>query len=276
VLDDRMSGQRPAAPPPSTAPVPIERGTALVVLARVVDGRLERLRTIDDACPIDAGGRGIRWLTGITPVASVEYLDGLTRAESLSVGTTRRIAEAAVSAIGLHDTPTAMATLDRLITKDANQGLRRHVVTVLASARGRAGFERVKALISGETDNNLRQHAVSALAQSPEPAVADTLLSLARTDKAANVRAEAASRYVRRVGPPAIETSLKLLENETDDGVRRRIVSAIGSLPNGAGTPSLIQLARTHTNLHVRKEAVAALGRSSDPSARGVLEELLK
>src|SRR5215207_7466875 len=46
---------RPQIAPP-TGPVQLESGTQLVVLARLLDGRLERLRTIGDDCPIDAQG----------------------------------------------------------------------------------------------------------------------------------------------------------------------------------------------------------------------------
>jgi hypothetical protein len=275
-LEARAGGQPPTASPPASGPVAIERGTSLVLLARVVDGRLERLRAIGDDCQIDAGGRVIHWLSGITPAASIEYLDGLTRAEPLGVGTNRRIADTAVFAIGLHDSPAAMPVLERLTGRATDAGLRRQAASILASARGRPGFERVHALVRDEPDRQLRQQFVGALAQSPEATTTDVLLGVAQSDVDAGVRGEAASRFVRRAGPAGLDPALRLLDTDAHDDVRRRIVSAIGSLAANAGTPTLIRLARTHTNLNVRKEAVAALGRSNDPAARGLLEELLK
>jgi hypothetical protein len=275
-LEARAGGRPPAASPPSSGPVAIERGTSLVLLARVVDGRLERLRAIGDDCQIDAGGRAVHWLTGITPAASIEYLDALTRAEPLGVGTNRRIADTAVFAIGLHDSPAAMPVLERLTGRTTDAGLRRQAASMLASARGQAGFERVQALVRDEPDRQLRQHFVGALAQSPESETTDVLLGLAQSDVDAGVRAEAASRFIRRAGPAGLEPALRIVDTDADDGVRRRIVSAIGTLAANAGTPTLIRLARTHASLNVRKEAVAALGRSNDPAARELLEELLK
>jgi hypothetical protein len=276
LLEGRPPGQTPSPAPPSPGPVAIERGTLLVVLARAVDGRLERLRAIGDDCEIDAGGRAIHWLSGITPAASVEYLDGLTRLEPLSVGANRRLADTAVFAIGLHDGPAAMAALERLTARTTDPALRRQAASILSSARGQAGFERVRTLIRDEPDPQVRRQFVGALAQSPEPEVAEALLALAGSDADAAVRGEAGSRYVRRAGPSGLDTALRIVEKDVDDGVRRRVVSAIGSLPGNAGTPALIRLARTHASLNVRKDAVAALGRSTDPSARSLLEELLK
>ncbi len=51
------SGARLPQIAPPTGPVPIEAGTGLMVLLRLLDGQVERIRTLGDDCPIDAGGR---------------------------------------------------------------------------------------------------------------------------------------------------------------------------------------------------------------------------
>jgi hypothetical protein len=275
-LEPRTPGTPPAPIARPPGPVAIERGTSLVILARVAAGALERLRVIADDCPIDAGGRTIHWLTGVAPAESVRYLDSLTRVEPLGVGPNRRHADAAIVAISLHADPAADAALDRLTARTADAHLRRQAASALATGRGASGLARLRALIRDEPDRGQRQHFVAALAASPDAGVPGELLALARTDADAQIRGEAAYRYVRRQGAAGVVEALALVEREADDTVRRRLVSAIGSLPNDAGTPALVTLARTHSNLAVRKEAVAALGRSRDPRARQVIEELLK
>src|SRR5580765_5230412 len=64
---------------PPTGPVPLEAGTGLVVLARAVGGKVERLRTVSDDCPMDAGGRTVYWLSSVTPAESLRFLNTLTR-----------------------------------------------------------------------------------------------------------------------------------------------------------------------------------------------------
>jgi hypothetical protein len=274
---ERTDGSRPTTVAPAGGPVRLEGGTSLVVLARILDGQLERVRSIGDDCPVDAGGVTIHWLTGVTPAESVKYLDGLTRVEPLNVSATRRLAEAAVSALALHQDPSAVPVLDRLsstATPDGN--LRRQAASALAAHRGAQGFDRVVALVKNERGHDLRRSFVGAIAQSPIAQATDALLEIARTDADASVRGEAALRYIRRAGQPALATALAMLDKDPNDEVKRRIISGIGSLPESVAAPALIQLAKSHPSVVVRKDAVSALGRFSDPQARALLEELLR
>ena len=274
---ERMDNSRPTPLPPPAGPARLEAGTSLVVLARLFEGRLERIRTIGDDCQIDASGTTIHWLTGITPAESVQFLDGLTRADALNVSATRRLAEAAVSAIALHQDASAFPALDRLSSlTTADSGLRRQAVSGLAAYRGAQGFERVVALIKAEQNRDQRRSYVSALAQRPHEKAIDTLLEIARTDTDANVRGEAVLRYMRRAGQPSLATALVILDKDPDDEVKRRVVSGISTLPESVAAPALIQLAKTHPSVVVRKDAVSALGRLKDPQARALLEELLR
>ena len=274
---ERTDGARTSQLSPPAGPARLEAGTSLVVLARVVDGRLERLRTTGDDCPVDAGGTTVRWLTGVSPAESVQFLDGLTRAEALNVTTNRRLAEAAVSALTLHQDPSALPVLDRLSSTATTDGnLRRQAASGLAAHRGAPGFERVVALVKNERSRDMRRNLVSALAQSPHEKAADVLLDIARTDADSGVRGEAVVRYIRRTGQPSLATALAILDKDPDDEVKRRVISGIASLPESVAAPALVQLARAHANVMVRKEALSALGRFKDPQATALLEELLR
>jgi hypothetical protein len=272
-----MAGSRPTAPTPPAGPVRLDSGTALVLLVRVIDGRPERIRSIGDDCPIDATDVTVHWLTGVSPAESVQYLDSLTRSDALNISTNRRVAEAAVAAIALHQDAAATPVLERLSSAaTADAGLRRQAASGLSAHRGAPGLDRVAALIAAERNRDLRRSFVGALAQSPQDKAVGVLLNIARADADPGVRGEAALRYIRRAGEPGLSTALQLLEKDPDEDVKRRIVSGIGSLPEAIAAPALIQLAKTHSSVTVRKEAVSTLGRFSDPQARALLEELLK
>jgi hypothetical protein len=95
---------RPQFPAPS-GPAKLEGGTGILVMLRIVDKRLERIRTFSDDCPLDAGGRKVIWLDGVPAADSVKYLAGLIQLQDVTGTPTdlrRRINSAAISAIGQH------------------------------------------------------------------------------------------------------------------------------------------------------------------------------
>jgi hypothetical protein len=95
---------RPTSPAP-TGPARLEAGTDVLVLVRLVDGHVERIRTYSDDCPLDAGGRQVIWLEGVPAADSVKYLSSLIALTDVSGTPTdlrRRINSAAITAIGHH------------------------------------------------------------------------------------------------------------------------------------------------------------------------------
>jgi hypothetical protein len=260
--------------------VPIEAGTGLVILARLKDREVERLRTLTDDCPIDAGGRTIYWFDGVTPAHSLAYLDGLTRLPDLSqldrrTATERRsLAQSAISAVALHADAGADAILDRVVGLPGEPSLRRHAATRMGADRGTRGFEALRRLVGAETDPSTRRALVVALALTGAPAT-DTLLALARGDTDAELRADAAYHYIRVAGAPGVTNLLTIVERDASDAVKKRAIQGLGGLQDGAGVPHLIALARASKDPVVRKEAVARLGRTKDPRAIAYLTEIL-
>lgn len=280
VVGDWLEGRDSAAPPVTTpapgGPVRLEGGTGLVVLARVVDGRLDRLRAIDDACPIDGGGRSLYWLSGITSAESVRYLDTLTKQDALNITANRRTAESAISALSLHRDPAATVVLDRLSSRNSERTLRRPAASALARTRGGHGVQQIQALLRDEADSDMRQSLMNAIAESPQPEATAMLLAIAKDDASPNVRGDAANRYVRRAGQAGVPNALALLNAERDDNAKRRIVNGIAQLPAPVSTPALLNLAQSNTNLVVRKEAIGALSRSKDAAALSFLEDVVR
>jgi hypothetical protein len=95
---------RPQFPAPS-GPAKLEAGTEVLVMLRVVDKHVERIRTFSDDCPLDAGGRKVIWLDGVPAADSVKYLSGLIELKDVAGTPTdlrRRLNSSAISAIGMH------------------------------------------------------------------------------------------------------------------------------------------------------------------------------
>ena len=273
----RIEPDTPAAPAPSPPPVRLEGGANLVVLLRLVAGRVERLRTLDDECPIDAGGRTVQWLSGISAPESVRYLDTLIRASTSTQASAQRVALAAVAAIALHRDAAADAPLDRLLAaEDGPEAVVRQAALWLGSARGGHGFETLSTALGRATDSRRRRMLVTALGQSRQPKTADALLTLARTDPDPAIRAEAVHWYARQASPGVLGNVMGIITGDTEDVVRRRAVSSLGLIAADSGVPALIQLARTGPTPVIRKEAVSTLARTTDARARAFLEELVE
>jgi len=125
--------------PAPTGPVQLEAGTTLTVYVRLVEGRIERMRVLSDDCPVDAGGREVQWLTGVSGADSVAFLRQLAINEALDVDVRSRLATAAVRGIALHRDPAAVATLIELASVKAVSphtiSTRREAMTGLGQSR---------------------------------------------------------------------------------------------------------------------------------------------
>jgi hypothetical protein len=268
---------RPPQITPPAGPAQLEGGTQVVVLARLVDKRVERLHTIGDDCPVDANGRVVYWLNGVSVADSLKYLETLARPDisNMTRGGASSLVSEATGAIALHRDAGADAILDRLATSDPDSTLRRRAVGLLGSHRGAHGFETLRRLLDTEKTTEGRRAIVSALAQTRQPQTADVLLGLAKSDSDPQIRAEAVYYVPARGGDRVVTDVVAIADKDQASEVRRRAVSGLGQMPNDTGLTALIQLARTSTDTVVRKQAVTEIGRSKDPRAAAYLHEII-
>jgi hypothetical protein len=279
VENTTMGGVRevPQTAGAASGALPLEAGTGLVILGRLVDTHLERLRTLGDDCPLDAGGRTVVWLQGVTAADSVKFLDGIMQGGTLvSPGLGQRLGDSALQAIALHKDASADAILDRLATGASDTSQRRQARSLLGSARGAHGFATLRQLLDTERLPDIRRQLVSALGASRQPGTADLMLTLARRDSDPKVRGEAAYWLPQRGGTRVLADVKAIIDTDASDAVRQRAVQGLARIPGDDTTTTLIQLASASPNQAVKKEAVTALGRSKDPRAVAYLEQLLK
>jgi HEAT repeat protein len=247
--------------------VHLEPPDQVIVLFRVENNQLNRIRSISPYCEIDAGGVPVHWLTDVQPPQSVALLTTL-------VSDREGIGGNALSAIGHHGDPAADQALEKFIAAGQPENVRMRAVSYIGS-RPR-GFDLIKKVIASDSDSRVRERAVSSLSNSRQPEALDLLISIARSDNDQRLRSQAVSGLGRKSGPKIVATLTAVIENDREPSVRKRAISALQSMPDGEGVPILIQMARTQRDLDMRKQAMSSLQNSRDPRALAFFEEIIK
>jgi hypothetical protein len=209
-----------------------------VILFRVVNHSVERIRALSPDCEIDAGGVPVHWLNDVKPPESVALL------ASLAV-------DSEIPSNGAHwapspctTTPPPMTALDRFAAAGQPEELRRRAIGWLGSARGRHGLETLRSLLASDATSALRARVIGALARSKEPDALSLLIATARNDR--------------------------------DQQVQRRAISALGESAAGKGVPVLIEIAQSSKSVEMRKHAMNALQQTHDPRALAFFEQVLQ
>ena len=275
-LEPRSSGQ--TITDTAREPVKLEGPSHVVVLYRVENHQVGKIRSFTPDCELDAGGLPFIWLNGVSPAESIRYLESI--AQGVAAGAARdeiRRADNAVSAIALHADPAADQALDQLVAPTEPEQVRRQAIFWLGQARGRRGFETVSRVLREDPSDKIREHAIFALTQSKEPGALDAVVRAAHDDKSPHVRGQALFWLAQRAGQKIAQDAISsAIANDPETEVKKKAVFALTQMPHGDGVPMLIQVARANQNAAVRKQAMFWLGQSKDPRAVAYFEEVLK
>jgi hypothetical protein len=190
--------------PAHTGPVTLEGGTGLIVLVRAVDHRIERLRTLSDDCPMDAGDRTMYWLDGVTGAASLQYLQALVVPTASATDERRAISDRALAAIALHRDTAAADILTTIAHTPDDTRLRAQALVQIGRRGGPQAAAELQRAIEQETSADVRRSALSGLLQLPNNEGVPVLIQLARTGKDATLRKDAMSRLQGSKDPRAI------------------------------------------------------------------------
>ncbi|MEX2272786.1 MAG: HEAT repeat domain-containing protein [Vicinamibacterales bacterium] len=273
-IEPSTAGAATVRPQQPTGPVPLEAGTTLLVMARIADGNVERIRTFGDDCPIDAGGRSIRFLDNVAPEASVRWLSQYVETTVAAAPRSSSYSNA-MSAIAYTAGPAADAALDRFTAASQPANVRRQAAFLIGRARGSAGFAKLKTMLARETAADVRRTIIQAMSQSQVSEAVPSLLEIAKRDADPANRSEALMWLARNAGQTVAGDITAAIENDPDTKVQERAVQALSQLPKDVGVPRLINVARTHRNAKVRERAMFWLGQSKDPRATKFFEEIL-
>jgi len=262
---------RPQTPSPAGV-IKLEGSDQMIVLFRVENRSVERIRVFSEDCQLDAGGRPVRWLENVRPADSIALLESYVGAQA---DTKNRITDGAISAIALHGDPAADASLQRLVAANQAEAVRKKVTFWLGNSRGQRGFETLQRVLRDDPSLEVRKGAIFGLSQSKVPQAVDAMIATARTDAEPRLRGEALFWLAQKAGQKASAEIANRIDQDPDTEVKKKAVFALSQLPRDEGVPLLIKVARTNTNAEVRKQAIFWLGQSKDSRATDFFAEIL-
>jgi HEAT repeat protein len=273
-LESNSSNARrnPDQPAQLQNPVRLEGPDSIVVLYRVEEKAVQRMRIVSPDCELDAGGRAVTWLDGVNGADSVRLLATFVTKSDVK---SDRLTETAISAIAMHRDDAADAALERLGTPSNPEFVRKKVTFWMGSTRGARGFEAVKKIARDDPSEEVRKSAMFGLSQSSDAQSVPELVRFARQDASPRVRGEAIFWLAQKAGERAAAEITASIENDPDTDVKKRAVFALSQLPKDEGIPLLIKVARSNQNPVVRKQAMFWLGQSKDPRALDFFADIL-
>ncbi|HXW03978.1 MAG TPA: HEAT repeat domain-containing protein [Vicinamibacterales bacterium] len=257
-----------------TNQVRLSSSDRMIVLFRIADRMVDRIRVFSEDCELDAGGRPVTWLEDVQPAESVALLESL--ASGAEPARRDRVAEGAVSAIALHGDTAADGALARLVAPGLPSTLRRKVTFWLGNARGASGLALLQRLLRDDPDPDVQKGAVFGVSQSREPGAFDVLAGLARQHASARVRSEAVFWIAQTRDERAAPIILQALEEDASAEVRKKAVFALSQLPGDAGTEALLRTARASPDPATRGEAIFWLGQKAGARAAAALTERIE
>ena len=276
-LEPRTSNQTVAVPANQT--VKLEGPSELIVLFRIENRQVGKIRTFTPECELDAGGLPFVWLTGVKPSDSVHLLLALAKENSAAPADREQVrkADSAVGAIAMHSDPAADPALEELLGATYPDQVRRQAIFWLGNARGTRGFQLVTKIVREDPNDKIREHAVFALTQNKDPQALSVVAGVAHNDKSPRVRGQALFWLAQKAGQKIAESAINdAIANDPETEVKKKAVFALTQMPHNDGVPLLIQVARTNHNAEVRKQAMFWLGQSKDERALAYIEEVLK
>ncbi|HEX4770016.1 MAG TPA: HEAT repeat domain-containing protein [Bryobacteraceae bacterium] len=253
----------------SAGRVPLEGSGRMLMLFRVQNDSVQKIRSFSFECPLDAGGLRFVWITNVPAAASVSYLRRFATAPE------DHLADAAVFAIAQDTAPEADTVLEELSRPANPERTREKVSFWLGAARGARGADLLKKMLATDPSENVRTKVTFALSVSKQSEALETLIAAAHNDPSAHVREQALFWLAQKAGKRAAETIQNAIENDPDTGVKRKAVFALSQLPKDEGIPKLISIAQTQRNPEVRKQAFFWLGQSNDPRALAFIQQVL-
>lgn len=255
--------------------VMLERGRQLVVLLRVADKQVMKLRIASDDCTLDAGGLRVVWLTGVKGDESVGLLANYVRPEEVQRHGEHGLSEQALTAIAMHADAAADRAFASFVAPAQPQGLREKASFWLGAARGEKGLALLRQMAKSDPSADVRAQVSFALYVSVEPNAIDEMIRMAHDDESAHVREQALFWLAQKAGKKAAGAITGAIDNDPDTEVKKKAVFALSQMPKEEGVPKLIQVAQTNKNPEVRKQAMFWLGQSNDPRALEFFEKVL-
>jgi hypothetical protein len=242
----------------------------LAVYAHVVRGRIDRVRAVAAACPVESKD-AIRRIAPVAPAQSVALLsDWLAGSDGKPHDD-----EPALAALAYHEDASATHALAAQAGPKHDEEARAQALFWLGQTRGVEGADIVEHYATTDADPDLREKAVFALSQSKAGDPYARILSISRSDRTAHVRSQALFWMAQTEDARASADITAALANEASDDVREQAVFALSQLKDGQAEDALIAIVRGNYPRDAKKQALFWLGQSGSPRAIQALDDVL-
>jgi len=201
---DRSTRAAEGQPRTTQSPIKLEGPDTMVVLFRVEEKAVQKVRIFSPDCELDAGGRAIHWLEGVAPADSVKLLSSLASGSD-------RVRGGAMAALGMHREDVALPALLSLAKQDPNAKVRGDALFWLAETAGRRVVPEITAAIDNDPDTDVKKRAVFALSQLPKDEGVPLLINVAKTNKNPAVRKQAMFWLGQSRDPRALDFFTQIL-----------------------------------------------------------------
>ena len=171
--------------------ITLEPPTEFLILARVENGAVVRLRTFTPDCDVDAGNMPVVWLTDVRPDDSVAWLSDVIKAADADREKTNRVGDPALAALAMHAQPGALTALIRFAKTADSTKLRGQALFWLAQRAGEQAMATITGAINDDPDTEVKKKAVFALSQMPKDEGIPKLIEVARNNRNPAVRKQA-------------------------------------------------------------------------------------
>ena len=205
---DRTARTSQGQPVTNQSPIRLEGPETMVVLYRVEEKAVQRIRVFSPDCELDAGGRTITWLDAVNPADSVTLL-----ATFLADTGTRsnRLADSALSAIAMHTDAQSVPELMRLARQDPSTHVRGQALFWIGQKAGQRAAAEITAAIENDPDTDVKKRAVFALSQLPKDEGIPLLIKVAKTNQNPAVRKQAMFWLGQSKDPRALDFFAEIL-----------------------------------------------------------------
>jgi hypothetical protein len=200
-----MSSRTGTASP--SGAVKLEGPDQMIVLFRIADRRVDKVRVFSEDCRLDAGGRPVKWIENVRPAESVALLESLVS----TTDSKDRVSNNAIMAISLHAEPSALDTLFRIARTGSEPHARGDALFWLAQRAGDKVASTIRERVDQDPDTDVKKKAVFALSQLPRDEGVPLLIQVARANTNAEVRRQAMFWLGQSKDPRAIEFFAEIL-----------------------------------------------------------------
>ncbi len=242
-----------------------------IVLLRIADGAVVKLRVESPERQLDAGGLRFVWVNGVNEDDSIRVLADLARQ-----AVDRHLRDSAVFAISIHQSNSATTILVNLASASSDLELREKAAFWLASQRGHDGLAAIQRFAHNDNDPKFREKLTFDLTLSKAPEALDELIRMAHEDASPQVRKQAQFWMATKGGKRVSQDLRTLATSDPNEQIRRSAVFALSRLPSDEAATQLIAVADSSKDPIVRRQAIFWLGQSNDPQALEYLTKLLK